>query len=207
MRVCDAIVPCLRLLLELVHWRHGHHVPAHDLLAEVPGQLLGVVLGMLPVADVEHSVQFFKRKSLGLGKQEVAVDEAEQVPGSIPAESAGWCEGSAQTGPGEGDDEVEAPAGRGGERHADVANVQREGLSGVSERHRTFGRRVDSHERKDRSSDGTELAWVAGSVRAIRWSIADVEAEAGPEEADGHERETDQEKVTTSECINGIDAV
>lgn len=61
------VVSRLRLVLELVHRRDGHHVAAHDVLADVPGQFLGVVLGVVAVADVEDGVELFERESFGLG--------------------------------------------------------------------------------------------------------------------------------------------
>lgn len=111
------VVSSLGLVLELVHRRDGHYIFAQNVLAGVPGEFLGVVLGVIAVADVEDGIELFERESLGLGEQEVAVYPAEQVPAGVPAESTGGGEGGAEGGPGEGDDEVEAPAGGGGETH------------------------------------------------------------------------------------------
>jgi len=50
------VVSRLRLVFELVHRRDGRHVLAHDVLADVPGEFLGVVLGVIAVADIEDGV-------------------------------------------------------------------------------------------------------------------------------------------------------
>lgn len=126
--ISNTIVSRLRLVLELVHRRNGHHIAAHNVLAHVPGQFLRVVLGVVAVADVEHGVELFEREGFGLGQQEVAVHPAEQVPAGVPTERAGGSEGGAEGGPGEGDDEVEAPAGGGGERHAWVYVSERSSI-------------------------------------------------------------------------------
>jgi hypothetical protein len=64
----NTIMPRLRLLLKLIHRRDRHHISAHDMLANIPRQLLGVVLSMLAVADVEDRVQLLESESLGLRK-------------------------------------------------------------------------------------------------------------------------------------------
>jgi hypothetical protein len=64
--ISDTIMPRLRLLLELIHRRDRHHIPAHDMLANIPRQFLGVVLSVLAVADVEDRVQLLESESLGL---------------------------------------------------------------------------------------------------------------------------------------------
>lgn len=91
--VNHTVVSSLRLVLKLVHGSNGHHIPAHDVLADVPRQFLSVVLGVLAVADVEDSVELFERESLGLGQEEVAVNPAEQIPASVPTKGAGGGEG------------------------------------------------------------------------------------------------------------------
>jgi hypothetical protein len=118
LRINNTIMPRLLLVLKLIHRRDRHYISAHDVLANVPWQFLRVVLGVVAIADVEHGVEFFERERFGLRQQEVAVHPAEEVPARVPAESAGGGESCAQRGPGEGDDEVEAPAGGGGEGHA-----------------------------------------------------------------------------------------
>jgi hypothetical protein len=155
--VDHTVVSRLRLLAELIHRCDGHHVASHNVLADVPRQLLGVVLAVLPVANVEDSVQFLQGERFGLGQQEVAVHGPEDVPAGVPAEGSGGGESGAQRGPAEGDDEVEAPAGGCRKGHADVADVERESFGGVSERNRAFGGRVDGHEAEDGGGDGTPI--------------------------------------------------
>jgi len=138
-RINHTSVSRLGLVLKLVHRRDGHYVSAHNVLADVPRQFLGVVLGVIAVADVEDCVELFECESFRLRQEEVAVYPAEEIPACVPAEGAGGSESCAEGGPGEGDDEVEAPACRGCEGHADVTDVEREGLSGVGEGHGTFG--------------------------------------------------------------------
>ena len=198
-----AVVSRLRLLRELVHRRNRHHVPSHDVLADVPRQLLSVVLGMLPIANVEDGVELLKRERLGLRKQEVAVHSSKQIPAGVPAEGAGGSESSAQSGPAEGDDEVEAPAGGCREGHTDVADVKRESFGGVSERDRPFRGRVNGHETEDGGGDGAQLRIVRFSLG--RRSSSNQETEAAPKQADGHEREAAEEQVAASKCIDSID--
>lgn len=61
------VVSSLGLVLELVHRRDGHYIFAQNVLADVPGQFLGVVLGVVTVADIEDGVELLERESLGLG--------------------------------------------------------------------------------------------------------------------------------------------
>lgn len=79
---------------------------------------------MLPRRQGEDLIQLLERQGLGLGEAEVRKDPAEDVPGRVPAEGALGFEGLHQRGPGEGNDEVEAPGCGGGEGHADVADVE-----------------------------------------------------------------------------------
>lgn len=81
----NTVVSRLRLVLKLVHRRDGHHIAAHDVLADIPRQFLSVVLGVVAVADVEHGVELFERERFGLRQQEVAVDPAEEIPAGVPA--------------------------------------------------------------------------------------------------------------------------
>lgn len=73
-----------------------------------------------------------------------------------------------------------APAGGGGKRHSNIANVEREGLSGVGKGYGTFGGRVDGHEAEDSGSDGSKLSWVSWVAFRGR-TTSDQEAEASPE--------------------------
>lgn len=132
------ILSRLCLLRELVHGCNGHHIPPHDVLADIPRQLLRVISGVFSIANIEDGVQFLECKSFRLGQQEIAIHSAEQVPASVPAKGAGGSESGAQRWPAEGDDEVEAPASGCRKGHADVANVERESFSRVCERDRAF---------------------------------------------------------------------
>jgi hypothetical protein len=160
LRVNHTVVSRLRLLRELIHWGDRHHVASHNVLANIPRQLLGVVLRVLSVANVEDSVQLLQSEGFCLWQQEVAIDSPEQIPAGVPAEGSGGSESGAQRGPAEGDDEVEAPAGGGCKGHTDVADVEWESFGGVSERNRAFGGRVDGHEAEDGSGDAPKLRRV-----------------------------------------------
>jgi hypothetical protein len=154
LRVDHTVVSRIRLLAELIHRRDGHHVASHNVFANVPRQFLSVILAVLPVSNVEDSVQFLQSQRFGLGKQKVTVNSPEDVPAGVPAEGSGGGESGAQSRPAEGDDEVEAPAGGCRKRHSDVADVEREGFGGVGEGNWAFGGRVDGHEAENGSGDG-----------------------------------------------------
>lgn len=55
---------------------------------------------MLLVADTKDIVEFLECEILRLGEEEVGEDPAEDVPGCVPAESTGGCEGFYEGGPG-----------------------------------------------------------------------------------------------------------
>jgi hypothetical protein len=202
--VDHAVVSRLWLLGELVHGRNWRHVLPHDVLANIPRQLLGVVLGVFPVADVEYGIQLLQSERLGFGQQEIAVHGSEQIPAGVPAEGASGSESRAQSGPAEGDDEVEAPAGGGRKGHTDVADVERESFGGVGEGDWAFRGRVDGHEAEYSSGDTAKLCRVR-LIPRLRRSSSDQEAEAAPEKANGHERETAEEQVAASKGIDGVD--
>lgn len=80
---------------------------------------------MSPRRHSKHGIQLLQRARLRLGQAKVRKDEAKDVPRRVPSESALFGEGIDESGPGEGEDEVEAPAGGSCEGHADVAEVER----------------------------------------------------------------------------------
>lgn len=72
---------------------------------------------------------------------------------SLPAERALRPEGVQETGERERDDEVEQPAGRGRERHSQLAHVKREHLGAVRERNGTLAKRVRNRVQVDARRD------------------------------------------------------
>ena len=77
---------------------------------------------MVPRADIENGIELLKRTLLGLWQEEPSEYETKQVPRAVPGKSALRGERCDESGPGQGQDEVEAPASRGCKSHACVAH-------------------------------------------------------------------------------------
>ena len=150
------------------------HMPKQQVLADIPGQAVKIIRSMIPRADTKDAVQLLERTLLSLRQTEIGKDPAEEVPGGVVAKSARGGEGADERGPGERDDEVEAP-GRGGcKRHAVLADVEREGFGGVGEGYGALAGGVDDHEEVDSCCDTGDAAGAFGNE----------EGEAGDEEHD-----------------------
>jgi hypothetical protein len=83
-----------------------------------------MILEMVSRPDIEHSIQLLKRPSFGLRQTEPREHETEEVPRSIPAESALWCEGFLKRRPGQCEKEIEAPACGGRKCHASITDCE-----------------------------------------------------------------------------------
>lgn len=105
-----------------------------------------------------------------------------------------WFKGFEKGGPGDREDEIEEPGCGGREGHSLGADVQRVGFGGVGEGDGAFAGGVDDAEEVEADGDAGRLGGAGG----------DPEAEAGEEEAEGHEGEGGQEKVAAAE---GVDCV
>ena len=89
-----------------------------------PGRLDQMIFEVVSRPDVEHSIQLLKRPSFGLRQAEPREHETEEVPRSIPAESALWCKSFLERWPGQCEKEIEAPACGGCKCHAGVADCE-----------------------------------------------------------------------------------
>lgn len=178
-----------------------------------PHELAPSVTHEVPKRHIKHRVQFFQRPTLRLGQEQQNEYKAGDVPAGVPPEGTGGGHGGLKAGPGHREEEVEEPGGGGGEGHAEGPDVQRVGLGGVGEGDGALAGGVDHAEEVEAHDDHCDAGGAHGEP----------EAEAGPEEEDGHElgvlalcslqgfsvggswtyREGRQEKVPPTEAING----
>ncbi|KAI6763895.1 hypothetical protein HG530_007684 [Fusarium avenaceum] len=134
---------------------------------------------MLMVADTKDVVELLKGEVLGLGEEEVAEYPAEYIPSPIPAKGACVAKAPSQSGPGETNDEVEAPRDGSTRGHADVTDMKREGFG------TTYG--------------------DAGNTRfSVR--LGNVEHPTCEEETSSHKWKGNQEQVSSTKGINGVDS-
>lgn len=153
---------------------------------------------MLTVADTKDVVELLKSKVLGLREEEVAEYKTKNIPGAIPAESACIAKTSSQSGPGETDDEVEAPRDGSTRGHADVTDMKRERFCAVGEGHGSETGGIDSHEEVKTCGD-------AGNTRfSVR--LGNVEHSTCEEETSSHKWKGYQEQVSSTKGINGVDS-
>ena len=121
--------------------------------------------------------------------------------------------------------EIEAPRDSRCERHANIANVERESLSAVGEWHWTFAGRVDTvriegrrlaasqvnedfypgngyihHEQVNRGSNASKLRLRRIAIRLI----GDEERQSAKQQEDGHQRECGKQEVPSAKGINGV---
>lgn len=147
---------------------------------------------MFPGRDPEDLIQLLQRQRLRLGHEQQDADPADHAPGRIPPEGALILEGTLQRRPSEGEDEVEAPRRRGGEAHADLADVQRERLGAVGEGDGAHAGGVEDFEEvHPRGHHGDFL------------NVGEPEGEADPEQEDAEQRERDEEEIAAAEGVDG----
>ena len=142
----------------------------------------------------KHLIQLLQTQRLRLRQAEIRKRPPEHVPRGVPPERALGFERRFERGPRETYDEVEEPGCCGRERHADVADVQRECFGGVREWDGALAGGVHDHVEVDACGDAREAGGFGG----------DVEGEAGEEEEDGHQGEGGEEEIAPSE---GVDCV
>jgi len=187
--------------MEVIQRLHRRDILPKHMLFQVPRQLVLVVTRKGAVTYVKHIIQLLQSQRLRLRQQEVCIHEAEEVPYCVPCESALGTECFNKRRPCKREDEVEAPAGCGGEGHADVADVKGEGFGGVGEWDGSFAWRVYSHEDKN---CGGDRAGASGWGWFLYWASGDQEGHAAPEETETHEREGGEKEVAPAE---GVDCV
>ena len=159
----------------------------------MPNRILDLVAHVLSRRHAEHLVQFLESESLGFGNEKQDQEPENHTPGGVPPKGTLNGECALELVPGEGDDEVEAPGGRRGPRHADITNMHGKSLRRVRERHRAFAGRVkylkEIHTRGDHGHTGRGLG--------------DEEGHAGPEKGDGQEGEGEEEQIPAAPFVNG----
>lgn len=170
-------------------------VEQHPAVEEVR-DLAQTVPSMGPQGYAEYGVELLQRTLLGLRNEEQNGEEADNVPGRVPAKGTLWLEGVKQGRPGDGQDKVEEPSGGRCQRHADGADVQRVCFGRIGERNGALARRID--DAKEVGSQGD-----AGNVRCRLGG--NPEAEAGEEHGKSHERECGQEKVPATKGVDGVE--
>lgn len=100
-------------------------IPSLDILGDIPRHTVKIILRMSAHRYGENGVQLLQTPCLRLRKTEVGVGKAEDVPGRVPAEGSLLGERLHESRPGQGKDEVEAPARCCCEGHAHIAEVER----------------------------------------------------------------------------------
>ena len=112
----------------------------------------------------------------------------------IEAKGTGGSEGSQQPREGQRKDGSPEQVGCDGKGHADLSVREREDLGGVGEWHGTFTRRVEGSEQEDEEGDEADMSGAR---------LRNVKAESGSQEGPGHLGESEQEKGSSSVCIDG----
>lgn len=82
-------------------------------------------------------------KTLGLGEEPENESPTDQVPGGVVVEGTLGGESTLERRPCQGQDTIEEPTDGDGVRHANVTDVEREGLGTVGEWHGTLRWRVE----------------------------------------------------------------
>lgn len=179
----------------LAQRRHRSNILATELLSATL-QLLPVVASMLTAANVEDGVQLLQRAVLGLGDEEVGHEEADHVPRGVVVEATGGGDALHHLGPREAQHKVETPGDGRGRGHALCPDVEGKRLGGIREGHRAKTWRVAEHEDED----------ACHEKRASRLQILDLEVGTGPEQADGKDRQCNQQQLAAPESVNGEDS-
>jgi hypothetical protein len=166
--------------------------------------------GWLPLAGstwgslLEHAVNLFKRKSLGLWNAEVGEDGTADTCASEQEENLGlqvclidtdkvWVDGA--------NDGVPEPVGGGGETNTTRSDWEREDFSNDNPGAWTPG----GGEEEDEDTDEGDLC---GGVWMLGWAntlvgVRDTES-GGNEKTDDHTNGTPEEELTTSESLNHV---
>lgn len=147
-------------------------------------------------------------------------EETNNVPPSIPAERSLRRKRLQQGRPGDGQDEVEEPGGRRGQRHTDRPDVQWVCLCRVRKGHRAFTGRIYDPEEVypqcnagnpslrvvwDPEAESGEEYYIAIVSMAINVSLYSSHGILGTYmlTAEGHEWECSQKQVPSTECVDG----
>ncbi|KFY44905.1 hypothetical protein V495_03218 [Pseudogymnoascus sp. VKM F-4514 (FW-929)] len=170
--------------------RHLIQLPTLEEVHELPKP----ILGKRATLDAKHDIQLLKRFTLRLGQEEEHPEEPDHVPAGVPTECTGGSEGLQETGPGDGEHEVEEPGCGGREGHALGTDVQRVRFGGVGEWHGALTGRVDHPEDVDTQCD---------TCNARNRAFGNEERKACEEQCQGHQGEGDEEKVASAEGVDG----
>lgn len=108
---------------------------------------------------------------------------------------------------------AQEPENSSGKRHANVTNVQREGLRRIRERYRSFTGRVRDTEEIDTQRDDSETAIPFRNPAIQGAKLAgvakgegeeDLQCETGHEKEDSHQRESCKQQVSSPKGIDSV---
>lgn len=160
-----------------------------------------------------HLVDLLERQTLGLGNQEVGVDEGDGAETS-PDEEDGGLEvtlvGTDHVGGDDGNDGVPEPVRGGGEGNTTRADGQREDLTDEDPGTRTPGGGEEEDEDGDERNLGVDGGDVVGAGGAVGEGGGVVESlsdtnDGNQELADQHTESTEEEKCAATELLHSVE--
>lgn len=172
----------------------------------------GLPLGRGPGGGLlHHLVDLLERETLGLGDEEVGVDEGAGAE-TAPDEEDGRLEVAAfladHVGSDDSDDGVPEPVGGGGETDTAGADGQGEDLADQDPGTRTPGGGEEEDEDGDEGDLGVDGVDVVGNGVAVGIEVGLVEADGDTDDgddelADGHAEGTPEEDGAAAEALDG----